>query len=196
MTALGHAPAYRVDLVKTPAVYLVIADDRDAFTTKAEHRRPDRLPKRRVVYVERQAEHPVEQKAQWDELSGSCLDAGSESLSLLTYTAVSHAHAASLARREYALFNAALRMSEVIDTHLQSGGRGWVAIRIQDGGSDGELYSDYDAARAAQQHPEQCTYFQISPQAPWTHRMCEEHLKFMSHLLHGCLVYGTPTCRY
>ncbi|PJE97164.1 hypothetical protein CUT44_14390 [Streptomyces carminius] len=193
MTTTGHPPAARVDLTKSPAVYLVIVDDRDAYTNWAEHRREDRLPQRRVVHVERQADHPAERQLQWDELTGSCLDAG-ESLSVLTYTAVSHAHAAYLARREYALFNAAARMGEVIDTHLEHGGRGWVAIRTADGGSDGELYADYTDAWAAQERPERCTYLPISPLTPWTPRMCEEYLEFMTHLRHGCMAYGAPAC--
>src|SRR5690606_24998711 len=166
-----------VDLVKRRAQYLVIADDRDAFTNWAELCRANRLPERSVVYVERQADHPVERQAQWDELSGSVLDAGSESLSLLTVSAVSHAHAAAIARHEYAVFNAALRMGEVIDTHLEYGGRGWVAVRIADGGSDGELYGDYEEAFAAQERPEECTYVPVSPLYPWTPRMCEEYLE-------------------
>ncbi|MGW0188130.1 hypothetical protein ACWDV7_20495 [Streptomyces sp. NPDC003362] len=194
MTTTGHIRADRVDLTKSPAVYLVIADDRDAITSWAEHCREDRLPQRCVVYVERQADDPVEQQLQWDELTGACLDAG-ELLSVLTYTAVSHAHAAYLARREYALFNAAVRMGEVIGTHLERGGRGWVAIRIADGGSDGELYADYADAWAAQERPERCTYLAISPLMPWTPRMCEEHLEAMTHMRHGCMLYGTPTCR-
>ncbi|MFF7415655.1 hypothetical protein [Streptomyces lydicus] len=174
-----------MDLVKRRAQYLVIADDRDAFTSGPEHRREGRLAERRVVYVERQADHPVERQAQWDELAGSVLDAGSESLSLLTYTAISYAHAAAIARHKYTVFNAALRMGEVIDTHLEYGGCGWVAIRIEDGDNDGELYDSCAAARAAQQHPERCTYLPISPLTPWTPRMCEEHLELMSH--------GAPT---
>ncbi|MFF0170252.1 hypothetical protein [Streptomyces prasinus] len=169
-----------VDLIKRPARYLVIADDRDAVTNWAEHMRENRLPKRLVVHVERQADHPVEREAQWDELSGSTLDAGSESLSLLVYTAVSHGHAAHRAKREYALASAAARMGEAIDTHLEYGGRGWVAIRLADGGSDGELYGSYYDARDAQEHPERCTYFPISPLFPWTPRMCEEHLAHMA----------------
>ncbi|MFI9155661.1 hypothetical protein [Streptomyces sp. NPDC053367] len=184
-----------VDLVKRRGQYLVIADDQDAFTNWAEYMREDRLPERRVVHVERQADHPVEREAQWDELSGSVLDAGSESLSLLTVSAVSHAHAAAIARLEYAVFNAAVRMGEVIDTHLGYGGCGWVAVRITDGGSDGELYGDYAQAFAAQVHPEECTYFPISPLTPWTPRMREEHLEAMTHLRHRCMVHGTPTCR-
>ncbi|KUL73944.1 MULTISPECIES: hypothetical protein [unclassified Streptomyces] len=187
---INQVPAH---WVKRPDVYLVIADDRDPFTTWAEHMREDRIPERRVVHVERQADHPVERELQWDELMGSVLDAGSESLSLLALRAVSHAHAAGIARLDYALFNAAARMVEVIDRHLEGGGHGWVAIRIADGGSDGELYDGDEAARAAQQDPDGCTYFPIS--TPWTPRMCRDHLEFMTHKRHGCLVYGSPTCR-
>ncbi|WP_328418449.1 hypothetical protein OG542_40455 (plasmid) [Streptomyces violaceus] len=196
MTITGQTSASRVDrLGKRPAVYLVIADDRDAYTNWAEHSREDRLPQRRVVYVERQADHPVERQAQWDELAGSCLDAESESLSLLTYTAVSAGHAAHLARREYAVASVVTRMDEVINSHVERGSRGWIAIRIADGGSDGELYADYEDAWAAQLHPERCTYLPISPLTPWTPRMCEEHLEAMTHMRHGCMVYGAPTCR-
>lgn len=184
-----------VDLVKRLAPHLVIADDRDAFTNWAEQCRADRLPERRVVYVERQADHPVERQAQRDELAGSVLDADSDSLSLVTYNAVSHAHAAGLARHDYAVLNAAVRMGEVIDTHMERGSRGWIAIRIADGGSDGELYDGHEAARDAQAHPERCTYLPISPLSPWTSRMCEEHLEFLAHMQHGCRVHGTPTCR-
>ncbi|POX58809.1 hypothetical protein C3492_35310 [Streptomyces sp. Ru62] len=192
-SAAAPTPAYRVDLHKSPAVYLVIVDDRDPGW--AERRKEDWHPRRRVVYVERQADHPAERRAQWEELTGSCLDAESESLSVQTYTAVSHAHAASLARREYTLSSAVARMGEVIATHLEDGGSGWVAIRLTDGGSDGELYGDYEDAWTAQEHPERCTYFPISPLTPWTPRMCEEHLEFTTHLRHGCMVYGRPTCR-
>ncbi|MEU2380391.1 hypothetical protein [Streptomyces misionensis] len=184
-----------VDLVKRRGRYLVIADDRDGFTNRAEHRRADRLPERRVVYVERQADHPDERRAQRDELAGSVLDAGSESLSLLTVSAVSHAHAAAVARHEYAVLNAAARMAEAIGSHLERGAMGWVAIRIADGGSDGELYDDYEAAWDAQRRPERCTYMPISPLFPWTPEMCADHLEAMTHLRHGCMVYGTPTCR-
>ncbi|OEJ20827.1 hypothetical protein AR457_41905 (plasmid) [Streptomyces agglomeratus] len=182
-----------MDLDKRPARYLVIVDDRDAHTSWAERSREDRLPQRRVVYVERQVDHPVVSQLQWDELEGDCRDAGGY-LSLLTYTAVSYAHAAFLARREFAVAGAVARMGEVIDSHLEYGGRGWIAIRIADGGSDGELYDGHEAARAAQVHPERCTYFPISPLTPWTVRECEELLEFETHRLHRCMDHATPTC--
>ncbi|MGA5182904.1 hypothetical protein ACPCBF_24515 [Streptomyces pseudogriseolus] len=184
-----------VDLVKRRGQYLVIADDQDAFTNWAEYMREDRLPERRVVHVERQADQPDEREAQWDELSGSVLDAGSESLSLLTVSADSHAHAAAIVRHQYAVHHAAVRMVEAIDSHLERGVHGWVAIRIADGGSDGELYGDYEEAIAAQERPEECTYVPVSPAYAWTPRMCEEYLEGMTHLRHGCMVYGRPTCR-
>src|SRR5690606_6535328 len=102
--------------------------------------------------------------------------------------------AAHLARREYAMTSAVARMGEEIDRHAGRGARGWLAIRIADGGSDGELYDDYEEAFAAQAHPEECTYLPISPLYPWTPRMCKEYLEAMSHLRHGCMVYGRPTC--
>ncbi|MFE1075141.1 hypothetical protein ACFW5W_28480 [Streptomyces sp. NPDC058783] len=189
---MDRAP--RVDFERRPATYLVIADDADALLNWAENRREDRLPERRVVHVERQADHPVERAAQWDELHGSVLDAEADSLSLLTCTAVSHAHAAAVARHEYDMANAAARMIEVIDTHVKRGGCGWVAIRIATGGSDGELYDGYEDARAAQQHPERCTYFPVSALSDWTPRMAEEHLEITTHHRHGCMVYGVPSC--
>jgi hypothetical protein len=185
---------YRVDLIKRPGTYLVIFDDRDAFTTLADHRRERRLPERRVAYVERQADHPVEQRAQWDELADSCLDADAEALNLLTYTAVSHGHAAYLARWEHAMAMAAHHMAEVLDSHLERGAReggagwgvaGWVAIRHADGSSDGVLYADAEGARNAQEHPEGYSIFPIGPAHRMTVRECEEHLKDMTQQ-RGC----------
>ncbi|MEW2265950.1 hypothetical protein ACGF5T_33555 [Streptomyces sp. NPDC047853] len=191
MTTTGHDPAYRVDLGKRFARYLVVVDDRDPFTSVADFYREDRIPQRRVAHVERQASHPEEREAQWDELVGSCLDAEGESLSLLTYNAVSHGHAVYRARREYAMSSAAARMAEAIDDHLERGDRGWIAIRIADGGSDGELYADAFVAQAAQEQPERWTYVPVSPLCPWSVRMCEEHLKLIADFERRCrgLVY-------
>ncbi|MGC5000552.1 hypothetical protein [Streptomyces sp. DT195] len=108
---------------------------------------------------------------------------------------VEHLVIADDGRREFAASNAAVRMGDEINRHLERGERGWLAIRIADGGSDGVLYGDYEDAFAAQEQPEACTYFPISPLRPWTPRMCEEHLEFMTHLRHGCMGYGRPTCR-
>ncbi|MGW2181256.1 hypothetical protein ACWCXX_24785 [Streptomyces sp. NPDC001732] len=181
--------ASRVQLDKGPAEYLVIVDDGPAV----DGVRAGRTPERRVLCVERRADHPVERQAQWNELEGACLDADG-TVRLLALTAVSHGHAAHAARREFAAFNAAVRMGDEIDRHLERGARGWLAIRIADGSSDGELYGDYEGAFAAQVHPEACTYLPISPLCPWTPRMCAEHLELMTHLRHGCMVYGRPTC--
>ncbi|MFC9803365.1 hypothetical protein ACFWGE_32825 [Streptomyces bacillaris] len=169
--------ASRVQLDKAPAEYLVIADDGPAVDDVRE----GRTPERRVRYVERRAVDPVERQLQWDELEGDCLDAEG-TVRLLALTAVSHGHAAHVARREFAAFNAAVRMGDEIDRHLERGERGWLAIRIADGSSDGELYDDCEDAVAAQAHPEACTVFPISPLCPWTPRMCAEHLEFMTHL--------------
>ncbi|GHB76001.1 hypothetical protein GCM10010331_74850 [Streptomyces xanthochromogenes] len=191
MTITSQTPAAcRVQLGKAPAEYLVIADDGPA----ADDVCAGRTPVRRVRYVERRAVDPVERRLQWDELEGDCLDAEG-TVRLLAVAAVSHGHAAHVARREFAAFNAAVRMGDEIGRRLERAERGWLAIRIADGRSDGELYGDYEDAFAAQEHPGACTYFPISPLSPWTPRMCAEHLEFMTHLRHGCMVYGRPTCR-
>lgn len=151
----GPITACRVDLGKRSAQYLVIADDGQ------------------VLHVERD---PGEQRFQ--ELADDCL--GSEPLSLLTYTAVSHGHAAVLAHQEHAATMAAHRMAEVIDRHLKNGAQGWVAgwiaIRIADGTSDGELYVDAEDAGRGQEHPERCLIFPISPYRPWTVEACADAL--------------------
>jgi hypothetical protein len=188
-----------VDLDKRIDEYLVIVDDRDALTSVAEHSRESRMPVRHVLLVVRQAAHPAERQAQLDELADSCLDAESESLNLLTFTAVSHGHAADLARWEYAVAMAAHGMAEVIDRHLDAGARGWVAgwvaIRIVDGSSDGVLYADAEDARGAQRRLGRCTVFPISPNDRPSVRDCEAHLKAMAHRPHGgCTLLGVPTC--
>ncbi|MFE9437061.1 hypothetical protein [Streptomyces sp. NPDC006640] len=164
------------------ANFLVIVDDEN--------------PKaRKVVYVERQADQPEARKLQWDELVNECLEVEGR-VTLLLFTADSNTHAARLARHEYAVGNAVARMGEEIDRHLRRGDVGWIAIRIADGGSDGELYDRWETARAAQADPERCTYLQVSPAFPWTPGMCKEHLEFAHHMQHGCLVHGAPTCHH
>jgi hypothetical protein len=180
----GRAPA-RVDLAKRLAVHLVIIDDRDAFTNWAELRRANRLPQREVVYVERQIEHPVGQQLQWDELAADCMDAGSESLGLVSVVAVSHAHAAARVRANHWAECAGARMLEVIDQHYatcECGDNcewtdGWIAIRIPDGSSDGELYADAETARSAQDRPEHCLILQIYRRHPWTPHMVDVTLR-------------------
>ncbi|MGW3154574.1 hypothetical protein [Streptomyces sp. NPDC001089] len=173
MAISGQTGTNHVDLCKRPAGYLVIVDD---FTEAT----------RQVVYVERQADLPQAREPQWDELVGDCLDSG-EALSVLFYAAVSHGHAAHLARREYAMASAAVRMTEEIDRHMARGSHGWIAIRLADGGSDGQLYDGAEEARAAQLHPGRCTYFPISPLSQWTTRMCEEQLTFWADPARGFL---------
>lgn len=161
------------DFVKRPAKYLVIVDD--VKNPRA----------REVVYVERQADQPEAREAQWDELVGECLDAG-ESITVMVFEADGNDHAARLARREYAIANAASLMAEVIDTHRARGDRGWIAIRIADGssdgvpygGSDGVLYGSPKEAQAAQEHPDRCTYLAVSPLTPWLVSECVWHLTF------------------
>jgi hypothetical protein len=183
-STLPQVTACRVDLVKALAKYLVIVNDEQPFTSWADIWDEERIPVRDVVYVERAADDPVERQAQANELFSECLE--NAPLTLLTYTAVSHGHAAHVARREYAMASAAARMAEAIDDHLERGDRGWIAIRIANGRGDGELYADAFAAQAAQEQPERWTYVPVSPQCPWSVRMCEEHLKLIADFERRC----------
>ncbi|CAI4198568.1 hypothetical protein OG330_30970 (plasmid) [Streptomyces albidoflavus] len=91
--------------------------------------------------------------------------------------------------------SAAVRMHDVINRHLERGERGWLAIRIADGSSDGVLYcGSIEAELATLPHLEAFAFFPISPLCPWTLHECAEFLEFMTHLRHGCMVYGRPTC--
>ncbi|MGW1365072.1 hypothetical protein ACWCQP_47805 [Streptomyces chartreusis] len=190
---IGQTPACRVDLDKQFAEYLVIADDQGAYTSAADYFSDDWRPERDVLHVERVAEDPQERRAQRDELSGVCMDSQSP-LQLLTYTAVSHGHAAHLAVREFAAATAAAWMADVIDGHQERGQRGWAAIRIADGHGDDALHPTQAAARAAQQDPEGHTYVLISPLRPWTPRMCEEHLELATARRSGRLAREVGVC--
>ncbi|MEU5164302.1 hypothetical protein AB0G74_32440 [Streptomyces sp. NPDC020875] len=186
MTITGQTPAPRVRLGKERGDYFVVADGSAV--------REGRIAWK-VLHVERRADDLREGQARKDALRAACR--GAEKV--LTYrAAVSQAHAAGLARRESTVPAAAaraVRMEEEIRAHQERGACGWIAIRIADGGSDGELYGDCDSARAAQPDPERCAYILVSPRTPWTHAMCEDHLEFVTHEGHECMVYGTPTCR-
>jgi hypothetical protein len=205
---LDSAPAYRVDLTKRPNTYFVIADDEGVYSGNSW--RDDWTPERDVLHVERAADHPVERELQRDDLTESCDDSQSP-LRFLTYTAVSHGRAAHLARRDFAaqqafeeltdvfyadelpvhvphesqVTAAAVRMADTIDRHLRSSARGWIAVRLADGGSDGQIYAGWHEAKTAQR--DLCTYFPISPLCPWTVAECAEHLRFMTDLHAGRL---------
>ncbi|MCG5121534.1 hypothetical protein ACRWOO_33310 [Streptomyces sp. NEAU-PBA10] len=91
--------------------------------------------------------------------------------------------------------SAAVRMHDVINRYLERGERGWLAIRIADGSSDGVLYGGGEEAElATEPDPRAFGCFPISPLCPWTLHECAEYLEFMTHLRHGCMVYGHPTC--
>lgn len=91
---------------------------------------------------------------------------------------------------------ASLRMAEAIDRHLHAGARGFIAIRIADGSSDGQVYPDAEAAKAAQPEPQQCTYTHLPPwpRDLWTTAECAEHLEFEAHRTAGCMIHGILTC--
>lgn len=76
--------------------------------------------------------------------------------------------------------DAAHRCSDVIRTHLAAEGYAaigrWVAIRLSDGGSDGNLYATKREAIRFQLHETQCAYAQIPPGADMTPRAAENFL--------------------
>ncbi|MGW1674579.1 hypothetical protein [Streptomyces sp. NPDC002324] len=164
----------RADLDKRPATYYLLTDDEGA----------GRTPGREVVHIERASDDPAEAQAQWDAVVEITRHAPAP-LNPLTVTAASHGHAVWLARTDHAIATAAALMAETIEDHRSTGTRGCAAIRIASGGSDGQLYADADAARAAQDDPDGCTYIAISPLLPWSVRMCEDHLRHAADLKAG-----------
>lgn len=63
--------------------------------------------------------------------------------------------------------DAARRCSETISLHLMADREqainSWVAIRLSDGGSDGQLYDTRSDAIRHQLHEMQCAYIKITP---------------------------------
>ena len=61
----------------------------------------------------------------------------------------------------------ARRASDIINLHLLADTQGnvgrWVAIRLSDGSSDGNVYDCKCDAKRFQLHEKQCTYVQIQP---------------------------------
>lgn len=59
--------------------------------------------------------------------------------------------------------DAAVRCSEIVRQAIADGfgNRGWVAIRLSDGGSDGCIYEARSDAVRYQLHPEQCAYVKV-----------------------------------
>lgn len=105
---------HRVDLTKRPATYYVVADDESVYDDDFYYRPDAWTVKRIVLEVQRAAEDEGEQEQQWDSLAEICLVSQSP-LRLLACTAVSHAHAASLARREFAERQAFTDLTDVAD---------------------------------------------------------------------------------
>lgn len=74
----------------------------------------------------------------------------------------------------------ARRASDIVNGHLLGTpgcvGR-WVALRLSDGGSDGNLYDRKADAVRHQLHPEQCAYLCIPPDGLTPH-MAEVFLRF------------------
>src|SRR5271154_903850 len=60
--------------------------------------------------------------------------------------------------------DAAKRLSDLMNLHSTFGNVGkWVAIRLSDGGSDGVLYDNRDAAVSHQLHESLCAYAKVCP---------------------------------
>lgn len=60
--------------------------------------------------------------------------------------------------------DAGKRFAEAHNLARFTGGeRRWIAVRLSDGGTDGVLYDDMDAARSHQLHETQCYYCCVQP---------------------------------
>jgi hypothetical protein len=59
--------------------------------------------------------------------------------------------------------DSAVRCSDLVRQAIADGfgNRGWIAIRLSDGGSDGYIYEAREDAVRYQLHPEQCAYVKI-----------------------------------
>ncbi|MEU6756055.1 hypothetical protein [Streptomyces sp. NPDC046685] len=95
---MDRAPAYRVDLRKTTALYFVVADDENIYDPFRWA--PGFRPYRDILSVERAATNDVEQAMQRDDIDMALLDSQSP-LVFREFYANSAAHAAGLARRDY-----------------------------------------------------------------------------------------------
>ncbi|MGW3200016.1 hypothetical protein ACWDBD_36725 [Streptomyces sp. NPDC001118] len=94
---------------------------------------------------------------------------------------------------------AAMLMADEIDritARLREGEWGIAAFRIEDGSTDGQLYPSAEAAKAAQDDPEACTYISLPAGLRdfWTVDQCLALLVHETHLRHGCMVLGVPVC--
>ncbi|MFF4205510.1 hypothetical protein ACFYZ8_33230 [Streptomyces sp. NPDC001668] len=79
-------------------------------------------------------------------------------------------------------------MSDTMHAFLRGARTGWIAIRLDDGGSDGGIYADRAQAETAQREP--CLILQLPeptraygpPPVPLTFNECADHLRFMAEL--------------
>ena len=85
----------------------------------------------------------------------------------------------------------ARRASDVINQHVILQRRGWVAIRLSDGGSDGVVYDLRADAIRHQLHEHQCAYF-LLPSIPVTPYECEVFLRYNRQLYDNGLRMGDP----
>ena len=92
---LDSAPAYRVRLDKSLSTFLLVVDDEGDYSRLDED---TYIPERRVLHVERVAEHSVEASMQRNALDDSVFELPYK---VLAYTARSEAQAAGLAIRDH-----------------------------------------------------------------------------------------------
>jgi hypothetical protein len=83
----------------------------------------------------------------------------------------------------------ARRAADVINMHILLGQRGWVAIRLSDGGSDGVVYDRREDAVRHQLHEHQCAYFLLSS-IPVTPRETDVYLNYNRQLYDAGLRMG------
>lgn len=57
----------------------------------------------------------------------------------------------------------------------------WIAIRLSDGGSDGNIYDAKSTAQRFQLHPKQCAYVCVPPEG-MSPRQAETYLRFIEGL--------------
>lgn len=99
--------------------------------------------------------------------------------------------------------DAAKRCSDVVTLHIQAHTTGadmlpdwgmhapWIAVRLSDGGSDGNLYDTKKQATEHQLHPHQCAYILIPPEG-MTPEQARIMLKFTAQMYDAGVQLADP----
>lgn len=85
----------------------------------------------------------------------------------------------------------ARRAADILNLHIMLGARGWVAIRLSDGGSDSIVYDKKADAIRHQLHEHQCAYFML-PVIPVTPYECDVYLRYNRQLYANGMRMGDP----